>query len=153
MSVRANWIRGFICINMTSCIGYEFQFTLNAWKHLLVTLHCTTLHYVGRHFTRNFSSPPFGVGHLDGVMTWLPQLPMVTVNKCNSFPMVLEMADQNISPLHPDRQDRLVVRKATYGKIMDYVDTLSFSCCKASGHFATGSGLVSGSALYIAVLM
>ena len=47
-----------MCINMTSCIGYEFQSTLNAWKHLLVTLHCTTLHYVRRHFTRNLSSKP-----------------------------------------------------------------------------------------------
>ena len=26
------------------------------WKHLLVILHCTTLHYVRRHITRNLSS-------------------------------------------------------------------------------------------------
>ena len=61
------------------------------WLWIPVYIECMEA-FVGDttlHFTRNFPSPPFGVGHLDGVMTWLPQLPMVTVNKCNSFPMVL----------------------------------------------------------------
>ena len=45
MSVRANWIPGSMSINMTSCIGYEFQSTPNAMEALVgdTTLHYTAL--------------------------------------------------------------------------------------------------------------
>ena len=123
----------------------------------MVILHCTTLHYVRRHITRNLSSPPFGVGHLYR-LGWCDDLAATeNSNGCGAQVHLTPNGSVDGRSKHlilaSDRQDRLAVHKATYRKIMDYVDTWTFSCCKASGHFATGSGLVNGSALRIAVLM
>ena len=88
------------------------------WKHLLVILHCTTLHYVRRHITRNLSSPPFGVGHLYR-LGWCDDLAATETQwlRCTSASRSQWFCRWQIKTSHPyiqtDKTDWLYIRQPT----------------------------------------
>ena len=116
MSVRANWIPGSLTWPHAMVMNSSLHWLL--WKHLLVILHCTTLHYVRRHITRNLSSPPFGVGHLYR-LGWCDDLAATETQwlQCTSASRSQWFCRWQIKTSHPciqtDKTDWLYIRQPT----------------------------------------